>query len=125
MQRTNKGMAAGWALLGATATLGAAALINAVQAQDAPGGAAPGAGDPGAMGRMPGRGMAGPATIAANNQSVFVLRGNTVYRMDATSLKVVEQAQLPAPSRMMDGDQPGGAGRRGGGGAGAAPGANP
>jgi hypothetical protein len=118
-------MAAGWALLGATAALGAAATINAVQAQDAPVGAAPAPGEPGGMGRMPGRGMGAPAMITANDQFVFVLRGNTLIKMGVADLKVVDQQQLPAAGAMMDGDRPAGAGRRGGGGGAAAPGANP
>ena len=147
MQRTNKGIAAGWALFGAALTVGAAAVMNTVQAQDAAPGSRPqpqvGApvqpGSPGIGGEdgapRPRAALGGTPVMTANERFLFVLRGNTLYKLDVNNLTVLAQTQLPAggPGGMMRdgdrpaGDRPGGAGRRdGAGGANSgAPNANP
>ena len=55
--------------------------------------------------RMFGGGMpfGGPAQLAVSGNHLFILRGNTVYRLNTSSLAVESQAELPGP-------QPAGAG---------------
>ena len=48
----------------------------------------------------------GGATIAASGDSVFVLRGNTVWKLKASDLSVDAQKELPAPPRPADGWRP-------------------
>ncbi|HZO88692.1 MAG TPA: hypothetical protein VFB38_10175 [Chthonomonadaceae bacterium] len=51
-------------------------------------------GQPPPPGMMPG----GPATLAASGDFVYVLRGNTLYKMKADDLSLVTQKDLPAPA---------------------------
>ena len=46
----------------------------------------------------PGRGMGGPAAIAASGDFVYVLRGNTLYQLKTADLSVAAQKDLPAPA---------------------------
>ncbi|HZP83121.1 MAG TPA: hypothetical protein VFB21_15880 [Chthonomonadaceae bacterium] len=39
----------------------------------------------------------GPASLAATGDFVYVLRGNTLYKMKADDLSLVTQKDLPAP----------------------------
>jgi mono/diheme cytochrome c family protein len=76
--------------------LGGVGVRQLARAQDgAPGPQGGGAPGPGFPGRMMGGG--GGAQIAASGTNVFVLRGNTIYRLDAATLAVRAQAELPAP----------------------------
>lgn len=75
-----------------------------------------GPGGPGPQGMMPG-GRPGP-TMAANSTRVFVLRGNTLLAFDASSLRLVSQAELPRPNGQQGPEGPGGFGREGRGPAG-------
>lgn len=154
MRRSDRGIAAGWALLGATLTVGAAAMITAAQAQGEPPPPAPppaapnaprpgggfggggfgggGQGQPGGpgfpggpgVGPMRGFGMGAPV-MTATDRFVYVLRGNTLYQFSVDGLRLVNQAQLP-PRRgeSLETMRPG-AGRRPRGGAGAVPGSAP
>jgi len=70
-----------------------------------PPGPAPGPGFPPGPG-MPGMGpmppmMLGGASLCAAGDFVYVLRGNTLYQFRAKDLKLVNQAELPGPPRMM------------------------
>jgi hypothetical protein len=62
----------------------------------------------------------GPATMVTDNQFLYVLQGNTLYKINKNSLEVVGQGSLPMPMPMgrggFEGGGPGGApGVRGGG----------
>lgn len=112
MQRTNRWMAAGWAILGATLAVGTGTVISTAQAQFGQGGqgggqpgqpgqpGGPGGGLGGGAGRFGGFGGGGGGTaIAASGSNVFVVRGNTLYMfiVSGTSMTYASQAQLPAP----------------------------
>ena len=109
-------MVAGWATLGATAAVGAAAVVATVRAQDAPPPPAPrpgqGGGFPGGPGGFPGGFMGpgriggpAPVSVAVGEGAVFVVRGNTIYKMNPQSLRVEGQTTLPEERR----PRPGGA----------------
>jgi hypothetical protein len=66
------------------------------------------------MGQMP---MGGAqAQIVQDNQNLFVLRGNVIYKIDKAQMRVTGQAELPRPTPPA-GPRDGGLGRRPGGGA--------
>lgn len=55
-------------------------------------------GGPGQQGGIAQRaGMGGGAAIAVDNSHVYVLRGNTIYKVAKTDLKVVGAGELPMP----------------------------
>ena len=127
MRRSDKWIAGGWALLGATLTVGAAAVITTAQAQDQGQPPAPGQGQPGGGGFGQGGGGGfgggmrfgggGAPVITATERFVYVLRGNTLYQFDANGLRLLAQADLPAMAgggRNLGGagDGAGGAGTR-------------
>jgi len=61
----------------------------------------PGQGFPGGPGGgrgFGGGGFGGPTQMAVSGNSLFILRGNTLYRVNATSLAVETKADLPAPT---------------------------
>src|SRR5437773_6504613 len=90
-------------LAGATALVGSRARAQGPQSggPGQPGGFPGGPGfQPGFGGGMPGMMpgmMMGGGAMAATGSRVYVLRGNTVYAMDAASLRVVATGELPAP----------------------------
>jgi hypothetical protein len=89
-----------WKAVLATATLTVAALgvhqfANAQQDQNPPP-APPGGGF---NGRVRGGGGGGGTALAVSGSSVYIVRGNTIYRLDSTDLSVKAQANLPAPAR--------------------------
>lgn len=60
-----------------------------------PGGPPPGGpGFPGGQGRMGGPGLGG-AALAAYGDSVYVLRGEKIYRLDAKTLKIQASGDVP------------------------------
>ncbi len=66
-------------------------------------------------------GGGGQATMVTDNSFLFILQGNTIYKVNKNSLEVVGQGMLPNPGpRFEGGPQPGAPGFRGGGGGGAA-----
>ncbi len=106
---TDRILAIGWATLGATIAVGAAAIVATVRAQDAPpppvprqgqGGRFPG-GFPGGPGGFLGGGRVGgpPVAVAVGEGAVFVVRGNTLYKMNPQSLRVEGQTALPDEGR--------------------------
>ena len=99
--------------------VGGAGIWHYARAQPEP--AFPAAGGQGgeAGRRFTGFAAGGPggAQLAVSGDNVFVLRGNTLYRLDAASLAVRAQADLPAPARTAEGRGEG----RGEGGPAAAP----
>lgn len=106
---TDRFMAIGWATLGATVAVGAAAIVATVRAQGEPpppvprqgqGGGFPG-GFPGGPGGFLGGGRAAgpPVAVAVGEGAVFVVRGNTLYKMDPQSLRVEGQTPLPDEMR--------------------------
>ena len=133
---------------GSLLTLGAAATITVVQAQERPGqGGFPGGGQQGGFpgggpqggfpggpqGGFPGggfgqgggmrgpmmMGMGGaPATVTATDKFVYVLRGDTLMQFSVDGLKLVAKATLPRDEPR----QPGGPGEGGRGGEGGRPG---
>jgi hypothetical protein len=52
--------------------------------------------------------MGGPPAMTATQNSVYVLRGNTLYALDARTLKITAQADLPMPQRGPGGADNGG-----------------
>jgi hypothetical protein len=64
------------------------------------------------MGMMGG----GPATMVTDNNFLFILQGNTIYKVNKNSLEVVGQGMLPMPGPRFEGvgPQPGAPGFRGG-----------
>jgi hypothetical protein len=70
------------------------------------------------MGMMGG----GPATMVTDNAFLFILQGNTLYKVNKNNLEVVGQGQLPMQGPRFEGGPgaPGGAGPRTGGGGGGA-----
>ena len=50
--------------------------------------------------------MMGPASIAAAGSYVYVLRGNTIYQLNANDLSVNNQKALPAPTTAASSDEP-------------------
>ena len=134
MPRSDRWVAAGGALLGATLMVGAAAMITTAQAQDdapppppprpAPQPGQPGGGfQPGGPGfgggfggGIPRPGFGAAPVMTATERFVYVLRGNTLYQFDANGLRLVAQTELPLPAGMTPGGEgvgPGGR-RRGG-----------
>lgn len=112
MQRRNKNIVAGWALLGATVAVGGVTLATTARAQEMPATPAtpapgqemqPMPGTPGAPGAMGGEApfpfprRGGETVITANDRFVFVLRGSTLYKMDVADLRLLAQTQLPPP----------------------------
>jgi hypothetical protein len=96
------------------AALGVHQFANAQQDQNPPPAAPPG-GFGGGAGRFGGfGGFGGGTTMAVSGSSVYIVRGNTIYRLDSTDLSVKAQADLPMPA----GGQGGGARFRGGNGGG-------
>jgi len=93
-----------WTLLIAVASLATAGLSvrHFAQAQDAatpPQGQGGGFGRGGAGGgRGGGGGFGGFAQMAVSGNSLFILRGNTLYRVNASSLAVEAKSDLPAPA---------------------------
>ena len=71
----------------------------------------------GGMGMMMGGG--GQATMVVAGNFLYILRGNIIYKVDANSLRVVAQGELPMPQM----PQFGGGGGQGGFGTRPAPGA--
>lgn len=111
---TDRFMAIGWATLGATVAVGAAAVVATVRAQGEPppvpaprpglggqGGGFGGGGFPGGPGGFLGGGrVAGPpVAVAVGEGTVFVVRGNTLYKMNPQSLRVEGQTPLPEEPR--------------------------
>lgn len=47
------------------------------------------------MGMMPGMGGGPQATLAANNDYAFVLRGLTIFQISAKSMQIVKTVTLP------------------------------
>ena len=110
--RNSKGwIAAGGAVMGAALTIGAAALVSSAQAQQQPppGGGFGGGGFGGGQ-RPPGGGFGGGfmggAQMTATDKYLYILRGNTVYQLDATNLKMLNQTELPRPERRGNGPTP-------------------
>jgi len=68
------------------------------------------------------RGMmgGGPATMVTDNQFLYVLQGNTLYKINKNNLEVIGQGMLPMPMPMgrggFEGGPPGAPGVRAGGG---------
>ena len=131
MQRNNKWLATGGAVLGATLAVGAMAVMTTAKAQDDPGRQSPEGrqrdqgrqrypgrpgdfvrprdpGPPGGFGgpMMRGGGFGGAPVITANERYVFILRGNTIYKLDVVSLRVLAQSELPAPRMGFEGGRP-------------------
>ena len=73
---------------------------------------------PGFPGGFPGFGGGGGSQLAVAGDNVFILRGGTIYRLDAATLTVKAKADLPTPPPPAGG---GGNFRGGGGGPGNAP----
>jgi hypothetical protein len=66
------------------------------------------------MGMMGG----GQATMVTDNAFLYILQGNTLYKVNKNNLEVIGQGQLPMPMRdprFEGGPQPGAPGVRGGG----------
>jgi len=89
-----------WTLLVAVASLATAGLSvrHFAQAQDAVAPPQEQGGGFGGRGRGGGRGggFGGFAQIAVSGNAVYILRGNTLYRMNASSLAIEAKADLPA-----------------------------
>jgi hypothetical protein len=56
----------------------------------------------------------GPATMVTDNQFLYVLQGNTLYKINKANLEVIGQGQLPMPMPMGRGGFEGGPGGPGG-----------
>jgi hypothetical protein len=64
-------------------------------------------------------GGGGQATMVTDNQFLFILQGNMLYKVNKNNLEVIGQGMLPMPQPMGRGGAGGGApGTRGGGGGG-------
>jgi hypothetical protein len=78
---------------------------------------------PDMMQRMGGMG-GGPATMVTDNAFLYILQGNTLYKVNKNNLEVVGQGMLPMPGPRFEGGPdrpgPGAPGVRGGGGGGGA-----
>ena len=89
-----------WIGLGSLVLAGATVLVGVrALAQGQPGGPPPPGGFGGPGGFRPGGGfmMGGGGSIAATTNRVYVLRGNTLYAIDAATLKVLGSTELPPP----------------------------
>lgn len=87
--RTQRGLPYGLALIGLSGLVCASwTTMRPAAAQD----------DPPPGGPPPGRRMMmGPSSLAASGDFVYVLRGNTIYQMQAADLKLVKHMDLPGP----------------------------
>jgi len=61
---------------------------------------------PGGPPRMGRPMMMGPASIAAAGNYVYVLRGNTIYQLNASDLAVNNSKTLPAPNATASSEEP-------------------
>lgn len=86
-------MKANLAFLGAFVVLGAITAASAQQT-DRPQTGTPGTGLSTIYGQGPGS-MYGGAVVTATDRFVFVLRGDTLYKFDASNLRLLAQTQLP------------------------------
>ena len=109
----------------ATLTLGGLGFHQYATAQNEPapppppGGGAPFPGGPGGGPFPPGGGrpgmmmggFGGPSQMAVSGTAIYILRGNTVYRLNAATLRVEAQGEIPMDQGMV---APGGQGNFGG-----------
>lgn len=100
--QTRRGLPYGLAML-ALAVLAISGWIRTTPASAQQGGPPPLPGGPPRMGRPM---MMGPTSLAAAGNYVYVLRGNTIYQLNANDLSVNNQKALPAPTATASNDEP-------------------